>query len=66
MNSEKLREIGQKMTIFVWFGGSVALAEASAELFRPKLTEASAEASVSFGRTLTLTKATLKGFFFRD
>ena len=37
----------QKMTIFVWFGGSAALAEASAELFRPKLTEASAEASVS-------------------
>ena len=29
------------------FGGSADFTEASAELFRPKLTEASAEASVS-------------------
>ena len=37
----------QKMTFFRRFGGSAGLTEASAELFRPKFTEASAEASVS-------------------
>ena len=36
-----------KIGVFCCFGGSAALAEASAELIRPKLTEASAEASVS-------------------
>ena len=36
-----------KNTQFLWFGGSADFTEASAELFRPILTEASAEASVS-------------------
>ena len=36
-----------KMAFFRRFGGSVTFTEASAELFRPEMTEASAEASVS-------------------
>ena len=36
-----------KIGVFCRFGGSAALAEASAEAVRPKMTEASAEASVS-------------------
>ena len=43
--TKKLREIG-KNAIFCYFGGSAGFTEASAELFRPNLTEASAEASV--------------------
>ena len=35
------------MTFFRRFGGSAISTEASAELFRPKMAEASAEASVS-------------------
>ena len=49
-----LHHIGEKNTwnyrktpIFCCFGGSVGFTEASAELIRPILTEASAEASVS-------------------
>ena len=36
-----------KLAFFADFGGSATLAEASAEAVRPKITEASAEASVS-------------------
>ena len=35
------------MTFFCRFGGSAIFTEASAELFRPEMAEASAEASVS-------------------
>ena len=46
-NLEKLGTWNQqKIAVFLWFGGSVGFTEASAELFRPILTEASAEASV--------------------
>ena len=37
----------QQIAIFCCFGGSAGLAEASAEAVRRKITEASAEASVS-------------------
>ena len=37
----------RKNDVFCWFGGSADFTEASAELFRPILTEASAVASVS-------------------
>ena len=37
----------QKITFFRRFGGSATSTEASAELFWPKMAEASAEASVS-------------------
>ena len=37
----------KKITFFRRFGGSATSTEASAELFRPKMAEASAEASVS-------------------
>ena len=36
-----------KNDVFCRFGGSANFTEASAELFRPKMAEASAEASVS-------------------
>ena len=45
------------MTFFRLFSDSVASTEASAELFRPKLTEASAEASVSVVRYLPVSAA---------
>ena len=45
--SKKLREIREKSPFFCCFGGSAGITEASAELFRLILTEASAEASVS-------------------
>ena len=43
----KMVKNSPKIGVFCWFGGSAALAEASAEAVRPKMTEASAEASVS-------------------
>ena len=43
----KIDQKSQKITFFRWFGGSATSTEASAELFRPKMAEASAEASVS-------------------
>ena len=43
---EKITWNQQKTPFFCCFGGSADFAEASAELFRPILTEASAEASV--------------------
>ena len=51
---EKLHKVGKKNYVklaknrrFCWFGDSASFTEASAELFRPILTEALAEASVS-------------------
>ena len=53
-----MAKIEEKMTFYGHFGGSADLTEASAELFRPELAEASAEASVSvvyyYGHLLTL------------
>ena len=49
-NSEKIQKNyvkSAKNAVFCWFGGSANFTEASAELFRPISTEASAEASVS-------------------
>ena len=40
-------QISTKNDVFCRFGGSVTFTEASAELFRPEMAEASAKASVS-------------------
>ena len=48
INSEKCPKNyvkSAKNAVFCWFGGSANFTEASAELFRPISTEASAEAS---------------------
>ena len=45
--NQKWSKKRQKIAIFCCFGGSAGLAEASAEAVRRKITEASAEASVS-------------------
>ena len=53
----------EKNAVFCYFGGSAGFTEASAELFRPILTEASAEASVS---VVHYTKEMIRRNFFGE